>query len=158
MLKFWHIQAILLFFVEYLLVHDSSRDKVQFQSMAHLDITSLVSLFRNKNSDQNLVSPCQVQLLVQRVVLSCPGRAMALDRNSWTSILMGEKMKKGLYKSVMKALIDPSAGEVKHQLGTLLDYCGQCSWGLNQEISQTSGFLQCGWSDQGGETRTAFPQ
>lgn len=36
MLKFCHIQAILLFLVELTLVHDGSRDKVQFQSMAHL--------------------------------------------------------------------------------------------------------------------------
>lgn len=110
------------------MVHDGSRDKVQFQSMAHLDITSLVCLFRNKNSDQNLVGPCQVQLLVQRVVLSCPGRAMALDRKKLLNIhFNGRKNKKGLYESVMKALVGPSAGEVKHQLGTLLDYCGQCS-------------------------------
>lgn len=45
MLKFWNIQAILLFPGEWPLVHGGSRDKVQSQSMGRLGVQALSAYF-----------------------------------------------------------------------------------------------------------------
>lgn len=72
MLKFWHIQAILLFFGERPLVHGGSRDKALSQSVGRLGIQALSAYFGKKIITRLLSLPgaASSHQVVQRDVLS----------------------------------------------------------------------------------------
>lgn len=107
MLKFWHIQAILLFLGERTLVHGGSSDKAQSQGVEHLDMQALSAYFEIQNISRlfSLPGAAPSHQVVQE---GCALHALAellhsAETDIWAPILTGER--EGLCKSVIRTII-----------------------------------------------------